>query len=113
MAKGQVSSDDLATGIKSFGGLSSLGGSSRPVRDNPFRDTRAEPAAPVAPVAPPGPPPESPRPGVINGTDHPEAEAEPQVPEVVEPAPERKPAALRESQRRIPVAPAIIPEAKV
>ena len=36
MAKGQVTTDDLATGIKAFGGLSSLGGTPRAVRDNPF-----------------------------------------------------------------------------
>lgn len=62
MAKGQVTDDDLASGLKGFGGLGSLGGAStRPVRDNPFRDTRAEPPRPVVvpPTAEPTPAPMS------------------------------------------------------
>ena len=61
MAKGQVTDVELATGIKGFGGLASLGGAeARPVRDNPFRDTRAEPprtvvVAPVVEVSPESP----------------------------------------------------------
>jgi hypothetical protein len=64
MAKGQVTTDDLATGIKSFGGLSSLGGAPRAVRDNPFRDTRSEPSVPAI-VAQPEPAAEPPRLEVI------------------------------------------------
>lgn len=62
MAKGQVTDDDLASGLKGFGGLGSLGGTStRPVRDNPFRDTRVEPPRPVvlSPTAEPTPAPMS------------------------------------------------------
>lgn len=74
MAKGQVTDKELATGLKTFGGFGALGeASSRPRREDPFRDTRAEApsvtprievvkspradtppaAAPVAPAAPP------------------------------------------------------------
>jgi hypothetical protein len=53
MPKGQVTDDELATGLKGFGSLSTLSGSARPVRDNPFRDTRTESAQPVVPVPPP------------------------------------------------------------
>lgn len=43
MAKGSVSDEELATGLKSFGGFGALGqASGRPRREDPFRDTRAE-----------------------------------------------------------------------
>jgi hypothetical protein len=43
MAKGQVSDDDLASGLRNFGGVSSFGApSGKPHRDNPFRITQAE-----------------------------------------------------------------------
>lgn len=45
MAKGQVTDDELASGLKNFGGFGSLGGQ-KPRREDPFRDTRAE--APAA-----------------------------------------------------------------
>ena len=71
MAKGQVTPDDLAIGMKAFGELSSLGGAPRPVRDNPFRDTRSEPAPPTdcRRVAAPDPIQEAPHLEVINGHD--------------------------------------------
>jgi hypothetical protein len=80
MAKGNVTTENLVSGMKSFGGLSSLGGAPRPARDNPFRDTRAEPVqpvasvAPVAPAAPPEPAPDAPRLEVINGHEKPGVE---------------------------------------
>jgi hypothetical protein len=115
MAKGQVTSDDLASGIKSFGGLSSLGGTSRPVRDNPFRDTRSEPVPPatIVPttiVTAPEPAPEAPRLEVINGTDHAQPTPEAKQPAAPEPARVRKSVAPRESERRAPVAPVDVPE---
>ena len=56
MAKGQVTDDELATGLKSFGGFGALGGASeRPRRDDPFRDTRAETAVPFATRPEPSP----------------------------------------------------------
>jgi hypothetical protein len=43
MAKGQVTDKELATGLKTFGGFGALGETnSRPRREDPFRDTRAE-----------------------------------------------------------------------
>ncbi len=49
MAKGQVTDKELATGLKTFGGFGALGESgSRPRREDPFRDTRAE-APPATP----------------------------------------------------------------
>ena len=50
MAKGQVTDDELASGLKNFGGFGSLGGQ-KPRREDPFRDTRSEaPAAAPAPT---------------------------------------------------------------
>lgn len=48
MAKGQVTDDELASGLKNFGGFGSLGGQ-KPRREDPFRDTRSE-APPAAPA---------------------------------------------------------------
>lgn len=49
MAKGQVTDKELATGLKTFGGFGALGeANSRPRREDPFRDTRAE-APPTSP----------------------------------------------------------------
>ena len=45
MAKGQVSEEELAKGLKGIGDFSGLS-SSRVRRDNPFRDSRAERPAP-------------------------------------------------------------------
>src|SRR5262249_55057223 len=52
MAKGQVTADDLASGMKSFGGLSSLGGAARPPRDPRFADPRPNPPPPAVAVVP-------------------------------------------------------------
>jgi hypothetical protein len=67
MAKGQVTDKELATGLKTFGGFGALSeAGSRPRREDPFRDTRAEvpPAAPrIEVVKPPRadtPPPTAP-----------------------------------------------------
>jgi hypothetical protein len=106
MAKGQVTTDDLASGIRSFGGLAQLGGSSRPVRDNPFRDTRSDPVQPVVAAPPPtqpavttpAPAAEVPRLEVINGTEPAtagEGSVPASVPAAPRPARERKPAAPR------------------
>lgn len=53
MAKGQVTDDELASGLKNFGGFGSLGGA-KPRREDPFRDTRSEApaAAPARPESP-------------------------------------------------------------
>jgi hypothetical protein len=48
MARGQVTEEELASGLKGIGDFSVLGGVPRIRRDNPFRDSRAE--APVAEV---------------------------------------------------------------
>lgn len=49
MAKGQVTDHELALGLKNFGGFGSLGGqTTKPRREDPFRDTREEAPAPVA-----------------------------------------------------------------
>ena len=55
MAKGQITDQELATGLKSFGGFGALGeGAAKPRREDPFRDTRAEAAeTPPARVEPP------------------------------------------------------------
>jgi hypothetical protein len=110
MAKGQVTPEDLATGIKSFGGLSSLGGAPRPVRDNPFRDTRTEPAQPqpVVAVAAPEPAPEVPRLEVINGHDTAGVGEGTSKLVASKPPRERKPVAPRPAQR--PAAPVPIAE---
>jgi len=42
MARGQVSEEDLSSGLKGLGGFSSLGGA-RVVKDSPFRDSRSAP----------------------------------------------------------------------
>ena len=72
MAKGQVTDEDLASGIKGFGGLGSLGGvSPRPVRDNPFRDTRAEAPRPVVVTSAVETPPEAPKLEVVTTRQEP------------------------------------------
>jgi hypothetical protein len=105
MAKGQVTTDDLATGMRSFGGLSSLGGAARPVRDNPFRDTRSEPAQPAVPAAAPEPAPESPRLEVVNGHDNPEVGEGTKTLSTPKAPRERKPVAPRTATRVEPAAP--------
>lgn len=117
MAKGQVTDADLATGIKGFGGLSSLGGSgARPVRDNPFRDTRAEPQRPVvvAPVVEVVP--ETPKLEVLTMRSEPEGEGREPAPAVV-PAPlkvrQPKPAVAPRPQRKIEPAPSFEDETAV
>jgi|SRR5579883_2536602 len=110
MAKGQVTSDDLSTGIKGFGGLSSLGGPARPARDNPFRDTRAD-AAPVPAVEPPGLPPvepEPPRLEVIARRDEAQEEVRGEPPPVERraPAPPKRPsAAVRPAAKPVLIEP--------
>ena len=42
MARGQVSEEDLSSGLKGLGGFGSLGGA-RVVKDSPFRDSRSAP----------------------------------------------------------------------
>jgi len=85
MAKGQVSDKELATGLKTFGGFGALGqAATRPRREDPFRDTRAEAA--------PAPPP------LIEVVKTPPAE-----PEVSAPAPEtEEPAKVREKKPAVP-----------
>jgi hypothetical protein len=46
MAKGQVSEEELTKGLKGIGNFGGLSSSARVRRDNPFRDSRSEPAAP-------------------------------------------------------------------
>lgn len=55
MAKGQVTDQELESGLKSFGGFGALGeAAAKPRREDPFRDTRAEAAqAQAARVEPP------------------------------------------------------------
>lgn len=55
MAKGQVTDQELESGLKSFGGFGALGeAAAKPRREDPFRDTRAEAAqAAAARVEPP------------------------------------------------------------
>jgi hypothetical protein len=99
MAKGQVTDADLATGIKGFGGLASLGGAgSRPVRDNPFRDTRAEPQRPVVAGTVVEAVPEPPKLEVLTMRSEPEGEGR-------EPAPAVAPAPLKVQQPKPAVAP--------
>lgn len=54
MAKKQVTEDDLLSGVGGGFGTISQMGAGRPIRDNPFRDTRSEPA-PAAPKLSPAP----------------------------------------------------------
>ena len=58
MAKRQVTEDDLASGMKAFGGFPTFA-QSKPQRDNPFRDTREPvtppPAAKPVAIATPAP----------------------------------------------------------
>ena len=57
MAKGQVTDHELALGLKNFGGFGSLGGqTTKPRREDPFRDTREETPAPVAAAPQTNPP---------------------------------------------------------
>jgi hypothetical protein len=56
MARGEVSDDDLARGLRGFGGVTPFSSTGKPIRDNPFRDTQAQPrpveaARKVEPVA--------------------------------------------------------------
>ncbi len=106
MAKGQVTADDLATGMQSFGGLASLGGAPRPARDNPFRDTRSEPPAPAAAVLRAETAPEAPRLEVIAGAEKAEA-GEGTGPLVPAEPRERKAARARPAERVKPPASAI------
>jgi hypothetical protein len=109
MAKGQVTTDDLASGIRSFGGLAQLGGSSRPVRENPFRDTRGDSVQPVAtaPSPTPAPVPEAPRLEVISGIET------SSVGEGSVPSPVAVPSAPRPERERKPAATRMAPPAKV
>lgn len=45
MAKGQVSEEELTRGLKGIGNFGGLSSTARVRRDNPFRDSRTEPAA--------------------------------------------------------------------
>jgi hypothetical protein len=47
MAKGQVTEEELSSGLKGIGDFSVLGGAPRVRRDNPFRDSRSENPAPA------------------------------------------------------------------
>lgn len=109
MAKGQVTTDDLASGIKSFGGLSSLGGAPRPARDNPFRDTRTEAVQPVAAVTVPEPAPETPRLEVINGHEKPEVGEGTKPLAPPRPPRERKPTVARATERIATPTPLSVP----
>ena len=42
MARGQISDEDLSSGLKGLGGFGALGGA-KVVKDSPFRDSRSEP----------------------------------------------------------------------
>src|SRR5437016_911091 len=42
MPKGQVTEEDLASGLKGLSGFGALGGAQKVRRDSPFRDSRAE-----------------------------------------------------------------------
>lgn len=92
MAKGQVTDADLETGIKGFGGLGALGGSgARPVRDNPFRDTRAETPRPVVVTPAVEVTPELPKLEVLTTRSEPQGDER-------EPAPAAVPALLKVRQ---------------
>jgi hypothetical protein len=110
MAKGQVTTDDLSTGMRSFGGLSSLGGAARPVRDNPYRDTRSEPVQPAVPAPAPDPAPEAPRLEVVNGHDNPEVGEGTKTLAAPKPPRERKPVAPRTATRIERAAPLVATE---
>jgi hypothetical protein len=111
MATGQVTDADLATGLKGFGGLGTLGGSpGRPVRDNPFCDTQTEPPRPVvvAPVIEPVP--ETPKLEVLTTGVEPECEGKEAAPAVVAAplkVPQPQPAAAPRPPKKIaPASPA-------
>jgi hypothetical protein len=110
MAKGQVTPDDLASGMKAFGGLSSLGGGPRPVRDNPFRDTRSEPPQSVVVVPAPETTTEAPRLEVVNGHDTAEVGEGTNKPTASKPPRERKPVAPRAGEQIAAPVPAAVPE---
>jgi hypothetical protein len=67
MPKGQITEDDLASGLKGLGGFGSLGGPQKLRRDSPFRDSSVEPktvelaprAEPIVSVVEPEVPPTS------------------------------------------------------
>lgn len=119
MAKGQVTSDDLATGIKGFGGMSSLGGAPRPVRDNPFRDTRSEAPAPApVPVVTPAATtvantptePDAPRLEVLSLTEQRVEEERGESPSPRAVPIERK-SATQASTKRVATSPRVVPRA--
>jgi len=70
MPKGQVSDDELATGLRGFGGISPFTAPGRPQRDTPFRDTHTDPVPQAVP----------PKAGPVKA----EAASEPEKPKPVE-----------------------------
>ena len=96
MAKGQVTEKELASGLKGFGGFGSLGGQSKPRREDPFRDTRTE--LPEASVTQTLAKPEVP---TIAETKPPVRLVESEVIPASAPAEKRTPAKLQQKPRRV------------